>query len=134
KRTELFSDERFNTVAGRLANRLVLIDELEKSFAARTADEWIDILLGVGIPAGPICNLEQALNSEHAKAREAVMEIEHPVEGRVKSIGFPVKLPETRQRVRRHPPLLGEHNAEILTELGIDEAGMDELRAEGAIP
>ncbi len=51
------------------------------------------------------------------------MEMDHPVEGRVKSIGFPVKLSETKQRVRRHPPLLGEHNTEILTELGLDEAG-----------
>ena len=133
-RPELFSDSRFATVSGRLANRLVLIEELEKSFASKSADEWIDALLAVGIPAGPICNLEQALNSEHAKAREVVMEIDHPVEGRVKSIGFPVKLSESKQRVRRHPPLLGEHNTEILAELGLDAAGMDELRAEGAIP
>jgi crotonobetainyl-CoA:carnitine CoA-transferase CaiB-like acyl-CoA transferase len=133
-RSDLASDARFATVAGRLANRLVLIEEIEKSFAAKTAEEWIDVLLAAGIPAGPICNLEQALNSEHAKAREAVMEFDHPVEGRVKSIGFPVKLSETKQRVRRHPPLLGEHNAEILTELGVDAAGMEELRAEGAIP
>jgi crotonobetainyl-CoA:carnitine CoA-transferase CaiB-like acyl-CoA transferase len=133
-RPELFSDSRFATVSGRLANRLVLIDELEKSFATKSAEEWINALLAVGIPAGPICNLEQALNSEHARAREVVMEMDHPVEGRIKSIGFPVKLSETKQRVRRHPPLLGEHNTEILTELGLDEAGMDELRAEGAIP
>ena len=91
-------------------------------------------LLAVGIPAGPICNIEQALNNEHAKAREAVMEFDHPVEGRVKSIGFPVKLSESKQRVRRHPPLLGEHNEEILKELGLDNKGIDDLRAEGAIP
>ena len=133
-RPELSSDARFASVSGRLANRIVLIEELEKSFAAKTADEWVDALLAVGIPAGPICNIEQALNSEHAKAREAVMEFDHPVEGRVKSIGFPVKLSESKQRVRRHPPLLGEHNEEILSELGLKKKDMDELRAEGAIP
>ncbi len=133
-RPELFSDARFGSVSGRLANRVVLIEELEKSFAEKTADEWVDALLAVGIPAGPICNIEQALSSEHAKAREAVMEFDHPVEGRVKSIGFPVKLSESKQRVRRHPPLLGEHNEEILKELGLDKNGIDELRAEGAIP
>src|SRR5215510_8026177 len=133
-RPELFADERFASVSGRLKNRIVLIEELEKSFAKKTADEWVDALLAVGIPAGPICNIEQALNSEHAKAREAVMEFDHPVEGRVKSIGFPVKLSESKQRVRRHPPLLGEHNEEILSELGLDKKDMDELRAEGAIP
>jgi crotonobetainyl-CoA:carnitine CoA-transferase CaiB-like acyl-CoA transferase len=133
-RPELFSDARFANVSGRLANRIVLIEELEKNFGTKTADEWVDALLAVGIPAGPICNIEQALSSEHAKAREAVMEFDHPVEGRVKSIGFPVKLSESKQRVRRHPPLLGEHNEEILKELGLDNKGIDELRAEGAIP
>ena len=132
-RADLGSDSRFSTVAGRLSNRLVLIEELEKTFATRTADEWIEILLRAGIPAGPIYNFEQALGSEHARAREAVMEIDHPVEGRIKAIGFPVKLSETKQRVRLPPPLLGEHNDEILAELGIDEAGIEKLRAEGAI-
>jgi formyl-CoA transferase len=133
-RSDLAADARLATIAGRLANRLTLIEELEKTFAARTAAEWIDILLAAGIPAGPILNYAEALASEHAKAREAVMEFEHPVEGKVKSIGFPVKLSETKQRVRRHPPLLGEHNDEILSELGIDDYTREQLRAEGAAP
>ena len=62
------------------------------------------------------------------------MEIDHPVEGKVKSIGFPVKLSETKQRVRRPPPLLGEHNEEILAELGIDKATREQLRAERSKP
>src|SRR6266436_7741867 len=132
-RPDLGKDSRFANISGRLSNRLVLIEELEKTFATRTADEWIEILLRAGIPAGPIYNFEQALGSEHARAREAVMEIDHPVEGRIKAIGFPVKLSETKQRVRLPPPLLGEHNDEILAELGIDEAGIEKLRAEGAI-
>jgi crotonobetainyl-CoA:carnitine CoA-transferase CaiB-like acyl-CoA transferase len=41
------------------------------------------------------------------------------VEGRIRSIGLPIKLSETKQKVRRHPPLLGEHTDEILTELGL---------------
>jgi formyl-CoA transferase len=134
ERSDLAADERFATIVGRLANRLVLIEELEKTFAVRTAAEWIDILLAAGIPAGPILNYAEALASEHAKAREAVIEFEHPIEGKVKSIGFPVKLSETKQRVLRHPPLLGEHNDEILAELGIDAETREQLRAEGAAP
>ena len=61
------------------------------------------------------------------------MEIDHPVEGRVPNIGFPVKLSETPQRVRRHPPLLGEHNDGVLAELGIDDARMARLRAAGSV-
>jgi crotonobetainyl-CoA:carnitine CoA-transferase CaiB-like acyl-CoA transferase len=79
-------------------------------------------------------NYAEALASDHAKAREIVMDIDHPIEVKVKSIGFPVKLSETKQRVRLPPPLLGEHNDEILTELGIDEKTRAQLRAEGVQP
>jgi len=132
ERPDLASDPRFTEIAGRLHNRMALIEELEKSFAKKTATAWIDILLAAGIPAGPILNYAQALENDHTRAREAVMEIEHPVEGRVKSIGFPVKLSETKQRVRLPPPLLGEHNEQILDELGIDEALREQIRAESA--
>jgi len=132
ERPELAKDPRFAANTGRLSNRIALIAEIEKSLASKTAAEWIDILLGAGIPAGPIMNYAQALASDHALAREAVMEIEHPVEGRVKSIGFPVKLSETMQRVRLAPPLLGQHTDEILKELGIGEQDRKKLRDEGA--
>ena len=61
-----------------------------------------------------------------------VMEIDHPVEEKVKSIGFPVKLSETPQRVRMPPPLLGEHTEAVLAELGIEENAIAKLRDEGA--
>ena len=131
-RPELVTDTRFATNSMRLANREALISEMEKALAAKPALEWIDLLLAAGVPAGPIQNYAQALDSEHAKAREMVMEMDHPVEGKVKSIGFPVKLSETKQQIRLHPPLLGEHNDEILAELGVDEAAKEKLRAEGA--
>lgn len=132
ERSDLLSDSRFGSIADRLLNRVALIEQLEKSFAARPAADWVEILLAAGIPAGPILNFAQALASDHARAREAVMEIDHPVEGRVKSIGFPVKLSRTQQVVRRPPPLLGEHNEEILDELGIDRGMREQLRAEQA--
>lgn len=128
ERPDLAGDARFATIAGRLQHRLALVEEIEKSFAARSANEWVEILLRAGIPAGPILNYSEALSSEQALARQAVMEIDHPVEGRVKSIGFPVRLSETVQRVRRPPPLLGEHNEEILDELGITGELRTQLR------
>ena len=134
ERPDIFADSRFKSIADRLLNRVALIEELEKSFAARDATDWIDILLAAGIPAGPILNYAEALASEHAQARAVVMEMDHPVEGKVKSIGFPVKLSEIKQRVRLPPPLLGQHNDEILAELGIDEKTRAQLRAEGAQP
>ncbi len=131
-RPDLLADGRCTTIAARLGHRLELIAEMEKSLAHRTAGEWIELLLAAGIPVGPILNYAQALDNEHARARGAVMEIDHPVEGKIKSIGFPVKLSETKQRVRRAPPLLGQHTEEILSELGLDSRRREELRAAGA--
>jgi len=131
-REELLADPRFSTIALRLANRQALQDALEESFRQQPKDYWVETLLAHGIPAGPILSYPEAFGSPHAQARGMRMEIAHPVEGRFPSIGFAVKLSGTPQQVRRHPPLLGEHTAEVLAELGIVAEERDRLRAEGA--
>ena len=132
-RPELRQDQRFATIAGRLANREELVAEIEQSLASHTAAEWIERLLAAGVPAAPILNLAQALGSEHAQARRMVMEMPHPVEGSVRSLGFPVKLSATPPSLRRPPPLLGEHTAEVLRELGIEETDKDSAAASGNV-
>lgn len=131
-RTDLLSDERYKTISRRLAHRVDLIEDLEKTFATRPMEEWVDMLLEVGIPAGPIYNYEQALDNEHANFRNVSMEIDHPVEGKVKSIGFPVKMSGTPQQVRLPPPLVGQHNAELLAELGVSQSEAEAMRRAGA--
>ncbi len=106
-RPDLLDDSRFTTIADRLANRRALIEELEKTFTTQPAEDWVEQLLGAGIPAGPIYDYAQALDNDHARHRKIVMEIDHPVEGKVRSIGFPVKLSGTPQQFRMPPPLLG---------------------------
>jgi crotonobetainyl-CoA:carnitine CoA-transferase CaiB-like acyl-CoA transferase len=132
ERDDLSQDRRFASVSLRLANRAELITLLEQSFAARGSAEWIDALLAVGIPAGPILSYPQALESGHGRHRKMRIEIDHPVEGRVPNIGFAVKLMGTPQQVRLPPPLLGEHTDAVLAELGIDADERAELRAQGA--
>jgi crotonobetainyl-CoA:carnitine CoA-transferase CaiB-like acyl-CoA transferase len=132
QRPDLLKDPRFASIADRLANRLALIEELEKTFATETAEEWVRLMLGAGIPAGPIYNYAEALENDHARHRDVVMDLDHPVEGKVHSIGFPVKLSGTPQQVRLPPPLLGQHTEEILSELGLGPDALDKLRAGGA--
>lgn len=131
-RQDLATDERFLTISLRLANREVLVEELERSFVQHPKDHWVEMLLAAGIPAGPILSYPEAFESGHGNVRGMRMEIDHPIEGKVPNIGFAVKMSGTPQRVRRHPPLLGEHNEELLAELGIDAAGRAELEAQGA--
>jgi formyl-CoA transferase len=131
-RRELLEDARFSTIALRLANRPALEQELERTFRQRPKDYWVETLLEAGIPAGPILTYPEAFEGEHGRAREMRMEINHPVEGKVPNIGFPVKLSGTPQQVRRHPPLLGEHTAEVLGELGIGPEEQAQLKAQGA--
>jgi crotonobetainyl-CoA:carnitine CoA-transferase CaiB-like acyl-CoA transferase len=131
-RPELIDDPRFATVSLRLANRPELIAVLEQSFAARNCASWIDEMLAVGIPAGPILSYPQAFESEHGRNRKMRIEIDHPIEGKVPNIGFPVKFSGTPAQVRLPPPLLGEHTAAVLAELGFDAGQQAELEAEGA--
>jgi formyl-CoA transferase len=116
-RPDLAAHADYATVALRLKHREALIAALEETFTQRDGEEWIDAMLATGIPAGPILSYPEAFEGEHGTHRRMCMEIDHPIEGKVKNIGFPVKLLGTPQQVRRHPPLLGEHNAEILAEL-----------------
>jgi crotonobetainyl-CoA:carnitine CoA-transferase CaiB-like acyl-CoA transferase len=116
-RPELNSDPRFSTNALRVANRIELIEILKPTMAKRTVHEWVEALLGAGVPAAPIYNYEQALATDHVAAREMVINIPHPVEGSFRALGFPVKMRGTPQQVRFPPPLLDQHSDEIRREL-----------------
>jgi formyl-CoA transferase len=130
-RPDLAADARFIDNRDRLQNRLALAEELQKVFATGTVEHWVSAFLAAGVPAGPINDYRQVVESDHAAARGMVMEIDHPVEGRIKSLGFPVKLSGTPQQVRRAPPLLGQHRDELLAELGLagEQRQLDEQGA-----
>jgi crotonobetainyl-CoA:carnitine CoA-transferase CaiB-like acyl-CoA transferase len=132
ERPDLLADERFSTNTDRMRNREALVAEIEPTLAMRPADAWIDALLAAGVPAAPILTYAEALVSEQAQARNMVMEMAHPVEGNIRQLGFPVKMHGTPQQLRRPPPLLGEHTAEVMREAGLPEAAVDRLRERGA--
>ncbi|HUQ83361.1 MAG TPA: CoA transferase, partial [Gemmatimonadaceae bacterium] len=121
-RASLAVDPRFETNAMRMANRPALVRELEESLASRTTAEWVERMLAVGVPAGPIHDFAQVFADDHTRARRMVEEIDHPVAGRIRTLGFPLKMSDTPPRVRRAPPLLGQHSAEVRRELGLEGA------------
>ena len=119
-REPLATDPRFETNAARMANRSALVTEIESALGARTTDDWVARLLAAGVPAGPIRDFAQVFDDPHTQARRMIEEVDHPVAGRLRTLGFPLKMSDTPPRIRRAPPLLGEHTAEILRELGME--------------
>lgn len=107
--------------------------EVEAIFAARTRDEWAAFAGKHDCCIEPVLEVEEALDSELARAREMVVEFEQPGAGTVRGLGMPVKLSRTPGRVRRGGPELGEHTEEVLRDAGFDEARVAELLASGAV-
>jgi len=128
---ELSADARFATNADRLAHRTDLVPLLERRFRDKPAASWLERLDQAGIPSGPINPIEEALADGHVLARGMVVELDHPVAGLVRSLGNPIKLGGTPVIYRRPAPLLGQHTAEILTDLGYTCDDVARLRAEG---
>lgn len=113
---EWAKDPRFATNKDRVNNRAEIDGLIEQALAAETADHWIAALHKSGIPAGRINSVAEALETEQAKARRMVETVDHPKIGPVRLLGAPFKFSDTPTSVRRHPPTLGEHTAEILAD------------------
>jgi crotonobetainyl-CoA:carnitine CoA-transferase CaiB-like acyl-CoA transferase len=130
---ELANDPRFKTNRDRIAHREALAEALTRYFAERTTEEWLQLLEPAGLPVGPILSIPEVLSHPQTRAREMVVETEHRRLGRVKSLGFPIKLSATPGAVTRSAPVLGEHTREVLLEYGYSQAQIDALVHEGAV-
>jgi crotonobetainyl-CoA:carnitine CoA-transferase CaiB-like acyl-CoA transferase len=107
-RPELAGDERYATNSGRLGHRAALTADLEAAFATAPAAEWVARLGEAGVPAGPIHDVAQAF----AFAEDLGLEPVDETDG-VRTVRSPMRLAGTPVAVRRRPPRLGEHDAEI---------------------
>jgi formyl-CoA transferase len=116
-REDLQADPRFRTNADRIAHLPALTDELNRVFASRDAADWIALLIAAGLPCAPINTVPEAFALPQAAACELVLEVEHPAAGTIRLAGFPYKFSATPATVRHPPPVLGEHNREVLVDL-----------------
>ena len=132
-RDDLASDPRFARPRDRMENLGALVSTLEETFARETTGHWLTALEAAGVPAGPIYTLDEVYADPQVRARDMVVETEHPTAGRVRNIGIPVKLSETPGAFRRPAPALGEHTDEVLRELGVSDERISKLRASGAV-
>ena len=132
-RPELLEDPRFKTSALRdrhVNERLSLIQDELKS---RTTQEWLEILEREEVPCAPALTRNQVLKHPQIIASEVLKEYQHPVAGRVRQARVAARFEGTPPADPQGAPRLGEHNRQILAELGYSEDEIDDLRDAGAI-
>jgi CoA:oxalate CoA-transferase len=131
---------------GRLHDRVVETlkkvidkDEIDKKIfkdwtEKNTVDKVFEILLKAKIPVGKVHTLPEAIETPQIRARDMIVEIDHPSVGKIKSPGFPIKFSKTPGKIEKPSPLLGQHNEEVLSELlDYNREEIEKLKEEGVI-
>jgi len=106
---------------------------LEAWLKERTAEEVVETLAAAGVPVARVYNIAQAIEDPHVKARNTIVDLDHPTAGKVRVPWFPIKMEKTPATYRIPAPQLGEHTAQILEELGYSPEEIEELRKEGVV-
>jgi crotonobetainyl-CoA:carnitine CoA-transferase CaiB-like acyl-CoA transferase len=116
-RQDLCEDPRFRTNAARLTHRDELRAALQGVFDAMGVDELIQRLEAHNVPCGKLRSVREALEDPQVAARDMLLLLEHPIDGTAKVLGNPIKLSRTPSVIRQPPPRLGEHTAEVVSQL-----------------
>jgi crotonobetainyl-CoA:carnitine CoA-transferase CaiB-like acyl-CoA transferase len=130
---DLATDERFATNPLRLANKAALLAELDRTLSTFTSESAIAALEGVGVPAGPVRDVGQVLEDPATQDRSMILTFQRDDAGVARVLNTPWKFDGVAPVVRIPPPHLGQHNAEVLAELGSHRArgGSDSLAEPG---
>jgi len=129
---EWLADERFRANSDRMKNLDALVPLVNAKLEQRSVREWIELLEAEGVPCGPINSIGDMLADPQTRARDMVVELEHPKAGRTRALGLPIKLSATPGAVKRPAPTYGQHTRDVLAEFGFPPAEIEALVATGA--
>ena len=126
---DLLEVEKYKENHLRKANEETLNPEIEKWTLQYNTDEVVKILDAASVPVGPILGIDELVEDPQIKARDMLVDITHPILGKVKYPGNPIKFSETSDLSFESAPLLGEHNDYVLKDvLKMSEEKISELK------
>ena len=130
----IHDDPRFRTNEMRVRNADTLSIKISEALGTRRVEDWLPLFEKAGVACGPINDIAQVFQDPQVVAREMLLELDHPLAGKMPSIANPIRFSESKIQYNRAPPLLGQHTQEVLEEvLGFTESEMAALKASGAI-
>ncbi|MBN9426616.1 MAG: CoA transferase [Burkholderiales bacterium] len=126
-------DPRFATNAQRVEHRADTLAIVKPALLQRTRAEWIEAFDAAGIPCSPLHNFAEISAHPHTRESGMLLDYQHPAFGAMHGIAQPVRFDGERGTLRRHPPVHGEHTAEILREIGYSDERVAALAAAGTV-
>ncbi len=129
----LKTDPRFQDRDTRKGNRFLLTPLLEAKLSRNTTAHWVDVLNAKGIPSGAVVGLGAALDSEQARHRQVIADVEQPGIGNIKIFNMTAKFSKTPAKIETPPPRLSENTIEILDELGYSAEEIKTLKEESVV-
>ena len=123
-------DDRFRTANDRIINVRERLTMTAEVLETRTSEEWLERLDAEAVPCAPVLQRHEVFEHEQIRINEMVSEYEHPVAGRIRQPRPAARFDKTPASMQRHAPTLGEHNVELLRELGFDA---ERLAADGVV-
>ena len=129
----LVNDPRFKTADLRDRNVDERLDFIQSILKTRTTQEWLTIFEREEVPAAPALTRNEVIRHPQVVASDILIEVDHPFAGRLRQTRTPARFEGTPTQINRGAPRLGEHNLEVLTEIGLSQTEIDTLRANGAL-
>ena len=125
----LIVDARFSTNPARVANRIALAEALEAATAAKPSEHWLAELPRAGVPCGAVNTIDKVFTEAQVVHRGMKVTLDHTAAGPIPVVGLPIKFSESTIAYELPPPMLGEHNDDVLSRiLGLDAAAIAKLK------